>query len=247
VIEKNVDVATRDGRMTTFACHPDRNQPHPVVVFFMDAWGIREELRDMARRYATVGYYVVLPNLYYRAGIVEPGPIPHWDGTGEPPHTPVTEARAELTIAKVVADTQSLLRDVQADGAAKPGAAGCVGYCMSAQFALNAAARLSRRIAATASIYGTALMTDHRDSPHLAARRAKGELYFACAEKDPWTPLPVVRKLAAGFEDAGLEAEVEIYPGTEHGFAFPERPTYDKASAERHWERVLALFRRRLG
>jgi carboxymethylenebutenolidase len=70
---------------------------------------------------------------------------------------------------------------------------------------------------------------------------------FACAEKDPWTPLPVVRKLAAGFEGAGLEAEVEIYPGAEHGFAFPERPTYDKASAERHWERVLALFRRRLG
>ncbi len=34
----------------------------------MDAPGIREELYDMARRLATVGYYVLLPNLYYRAG-----------------------------------------------------------------------------------------------------------------------------------------------------------------------------------
>jgi carboxymethylenebutenolidase len=247
VIEKNLDVATPDGRMTMFVCHPERNLPYPVVIFYMDAWGIREELRDMARRYATVGYYVALPNLYYRAGILEPGPIPHWDGTGEPPHTPVTEARAGLTIARVMTDTEALLRDVGADRAARPGPAGCVGYCMSGQFAISAAARFPDRFAAVASIYGTALLTDRSDSPHLAARKVTGELYLACAEKDTWTPLPVARKLAAGFEDAGLAAEVEIYPGAEHGFAFPERPTYDRASAERHWERVLALFRRRLG
>jgi carboxymethylenebutenolidase len=243
MIEKTVDVTTGDGLMTTFACFPERNPPHPVVIFYMDAYGIREELRDMARRYATVGYYVVLPNLYYRAGILEPGPIPHWDGTGEPPHTPVTEARAGLTIAKVVADTESLLGHLAAEDAARPGPVGCVGYCMSAQFAVNAAAAFPDLVAATASVYGTALVTDRADSPHRAARRAKGELYFACAEHDPWTPLPVVRQLAAGV--AG--AEVEVYPGAEHGFAFPERPAYDKPSAERHWERVLALFRRRLG
>ncbi len=247
MIEKNVDVATQDGQMTTFVCHPERNPPHPVVVFYMDAWGVREELRDMARRYATVGYYVVLPNLYYRAGILEPGPIPYWDGTGEPPPTPVTEARSKLTIAKVLADTECLLRNVRADDTAKQGTIGCVGYCMSGQFALSAAARFSHRVAAAASIYGTALVTDRSDSPHLAALKTKGELYCACAEKDPWTPLPVARGLAAGFEEAGLDAEVEIYPGAEHGFAFAERPTYDKASAERHWERVLSLFRRRLG
>jgi carboxymethylenebutenolidase len=40
----------------------------------------------------------------------------------------------------------------------------------------------------------------------------------------------------------GGNAEVEIYPGTHHGFAFPQRPVYDKAAAERHWERLFALF-----
>jgi carboxymethylenebutenolidase len=44
-----------------------------------------------------------------------------------------------------------------------------------------------------------------------------------------------------------IDAEVELYPGVEHGFAFPKRPAYDKAAAERHWERLIALFRRRLG
>ncbi len=41
----------------------------------MDAPGIREELRDMARRLGTVGYYVMLPNLYYRSGVEELGSV----------------------------------------------------------------------------------------------------------------------------------------------------------------------------
>ena len=67
MIESIQDIATRDGAMETFICHPDRGA-HPPVLFLMDAPGIRAELYDMARRLATVGYYVMLPNLYYRAG-----------------------------------------------------------------------------------------------------------------------------------------------------------------------------------
>ena len=67
MIEQTLDIATKDGAMETFICHPERGA-HPPVLFLMDAPGIREELRDMARRLGTVGYYVLLPNLYYRAG-----------------------------------------------------------------------------------------------------------------------------------------------------------------------------------
>ena len=68
MIEQTLDIATKDGAMETFICHPERGGPYPAVLLLMDAPGIREELRDMARRLATVGYYVLLPNLYYRAG-----------------------------------------------------------------------------------------------------------------------------------------------------------------------------------
>src|SRR5881394_3007644 len=67
MIEQTLNIATRDGPMETFICRPERGV-HPAVLFLMDAPGIREELRDMARRLATVGYCVLLPNLYYRAG-----------------------------------------------------------------------------------------------------------------------------------------------------------------------------------
>src|ERR1700680_2288709 len=68
MIEKTLDITTKDGAMETFICHPERNGPSPAVFFLMDAYGVREELKDMARRLGSVGYYVLLPNLYYRAG-----------------------------------------------------------------------------------------------------------------------------------------------------------------------------------
>src|SRR5450755_2202243 len=75
MIERQIDIPTPDGATTTFIVHPERGGPHPPILFFMDAPAIREELRDMARRLASAGYYVMLPNLYYRAGVMELGPL----------------------------------------------------------------------------------------------------------------------------------------------------------------------------
>ncbi|MCY4657910.1 MAG: dienelactone hydrolase family protein, partial [Gammaproteobacteria bacterium] len=66
MIEEHIDIPTSDGSMNTFITHPEEDGPFPVVLFYMDAPGKREELHDMARRIGTAGYYVVLPNLYYR-------------------------------------------------------------------------------------------------------------------------------------------------------------------------------------
>ena len=76
MIEQTVEIPTRDGATTTFIAHPERGGPHPLILFYMDAPAIREELRDMARRLASCGYYVMLPNLYYRAGVLEMNNVP---------------------------------------------------------------------------------------------------------------------------------------------------------------------------
>ena len=77
--------------------------------------------------------------------------------------------------------------------------------------------------------------------------KVKGELYIACAEHDELAPLPMVEELRGLFRRAGTAGEIELYPGVHHGFAFPQRWCYDKPAAERHWERLIALYRRRLG
>ena len=106
---------------------------------------------------------------------------------------------------------------------------------------------LSDRVAAAASFYGTWLVSDAAESPHLSLGKGKAELYIACAEHDELAPLPMVEELRGLFDRAGAPGELELYPGVHHGFAFPQRKVYDKPAAERHWERLIALYRRRLG
>jgi carboxymethylenebutenolidase len=246
MIEEIRDITTRGGAMETFICHPERNSPHPPVLMLMDAPGIREELYDMARRLATVGFYVLLPNLYYRAGRdTKYGPDVTTKGSAE--QARMRAVRTKMTIPPVMDDIADMLGFVYTQPAAKPGPVGTHGYCMSGPYALAAAARFPDRIAAAASFYGTWLVSDAVESPHLNLSRAKGELYIACAEHDELAPLPMVAELKALFDKSGNSGELEMYPAVHHGFAFPLRWCYDKPAAERHWERLIALYRRRLG
>jgi carboxymethylenebutenolidase len=246
VIEQTVEIPTRDGKTTTFIVHPDRGGPFPVILFYMDAPAIREELRDMSRRLASSGYYVVLPNMYYRAGVMELGPIP--PAMDAPERKRMQDLMNGLTIPKVMDDTEALLTYIGAQAQASKGPIGCVGYCMSGQYAVNAAARWPDRVAAAASIYGTRLVTDAPDSPHLMVKKAKADIYFGCAERDHYVPLEMIDALKKQLEaDRVTNAEVELYPAADHGFAFPLRAAYNKAAAEKHWERLLSLYRRKLG
>lgn len=242
MIDQQIDIPTKDGTTATFITHPERGGPFPVILFYMDAPAIREELRDMARRLATSGYYVMLPNLYYRSGVMELGPLPA--DPEAPERKRMFALMASIDIPMVMEDTKALLAYAERQAAANTGIVGAVGYCMSGRYAINAATHFPDQVKAAASIYGTHLATDQPDSPHLAASKSKAELYFACAETDIYAPQEVIDKVKRAMH--GANAEVEIYPGTHHGFAFPKRPVYDRDAAERHWERLLALYRRNL-
>jgi carboxymethylenebutenolidase len=242
MIDKQIEIPTRDGHATTFITFPERGGPFPVIIFYMDAPAIREELRDMARRLGTCGYYVMLPNLYYRSGVMELGPLPA--DPESPERKRMFELMNSINIPLIMEDTRALLAYADTEPAAHASIVGTVGYCMSGRYAINAATHFKDRVRAAASIYGTHLATDRPDSPHLAAHKTKAELYFACAETDIYAPMETIEKVKDGMK--GANAEVEIYPGTHHGFAFPKRPVYQRDGAERHWERLLALYRRNL-
>lgn len=245
MIEETVDIGSATGQMETFICRPERNAPHPVVFFLMDAPGIREELYDMTRRLASVGYAVLLPNLYYRAGRdTKYGPDVLEHGSSE--HTRMRAVRTKMTIPPVMQDIATMLAYVDGKPWAAQGPIGCHGYCMSGPYALAAAARYPDRVAAAASFYGTWLVSDAEESPHLTFAQSRGELYIACAEHDELAPLPMVDQLRGLFERSRARGELEMYPQVHHGFAFPLRWCYDKPAAERHWERLLALYRRNL-
>lgn len=245
MIETITGVHTADGEMETFVCCPERDGPYPVIIFLMDAPGIREELYDMARRLATVGYFVLLPNLYYRAG-ADTKYGPEVLTAGSPDHTRMRAVRTKMTIPPVMSDFQALLDFADANPHAKAGLVGTHGYCMSGPYSLAAAARFPERVAAAASFYGTWLVNDVEESPHRSFAQVEGELYISCAEYDDLAPPEMVEELTRLFEASGVRGELEIQADVHHGFAFPQRWCFDKPAAERHWERLLSLYARNL-
>jgi len=242
MIERHVDIATTDGAMNSFVVHPEEGGPFPIVLFYMDAPGKREELHDMARRLAAVGYYVVLPNLYYRVS------RDFWlRERTEPAMAHMFSLMATLNAATTECDTRALLRHVDAQSEADGKRIGAVGYCMSGPFVMWAAAAFPDRLACIASIHGANMVTDAPDSPHRMAPKIRCESYFACAETDRWAPPAAIAQLEAALQAAGTPHRIEWYPGVEHGFVFPLRAgIYDRAAAERHWERLFSLFARTL-
>lgn len=241
MIEKHDSIQTADGPMQVFMTCPEEGGPFPVVLFYMDSFGLRDELRGMARRIAAAGYYVLLPDLYYRQPR-ESGSRRATRSSGGIPQQP-----QRLTVAMVMQDTAAMLAYVDAQPEADSRRLGAVGYCMSGAFVLAAAGSYPGQVKCAASIYGVDLVTEGEDSPHLLAGRIRGELYFAAAERDEYVPAGVIDQLDAHLRASGTNYRIECYPGALHGFAFPERgDAYAPESAERHWVRLLALLDRNL-
>jgi carboxymethylenebutenolidase len=242
MIEHHIEIPTADGSMNTFVVHPEEGEPFPVVFFYMDAPGKRDELHDMARRIAAVGYYVVLPNLYYRRSRDY-----RLKERTEPAMAEMFEYVRTLNAATTRCDTEAMLRFVDAQPYAEPACIAALGYCMSGPFVMWAAAEYPDRFRCIASIHGANMATDAADSPHRMAPRIQCECYFACAETDKWASPADIEKLQRALQEAGTAHRIEWYPGVEHGFVFPTRVgIYNQAAAERHWERLFSLFKRTL-
>jgi carboxymethylenebutenolidase len=244
LIEAFVDISTPDGTMNTFIVHPDvipgnQDGPFPVVLFLMDAPGMREELRNMSRRLASAGYYVMASQLYYRQ-------VDNYNLFETNDRERMFELMSNLSNAMVVSDAGAMIAHAEADPAADASRVGTVGYCMSGPFTVMVAAGHNDRVKAAASIHGVRLAAEADDSPHRHLDKVRGEIYIGCAEHDSHAPPEMVEQFEKAMAETGTPGRVEWYPGTEHGFAFAERPQYDRDASERHWERLHTLFRRNL-
>jgi carboxymethylenebutenolidase len=227
--------------MGTYVVHPQDGGPHPVVLFLMDAPGKRELLHSMARRIATNGYYVMLPNLYYRTTDAF-----ELDFASKESFARMSELMRGVGNKMVGRDAGVLFDAADIDPAADASRVGVVGYCMSGPFAVWVAAEHDSRVKSAASFYGVRLHVDKDDSPHLRLGEITGELYIAAAEHDDYVPLDMVDRFEAAMQAADVAGRVERYWGLHHGFAFDDRPAFDARGDARHWRALLELFDRTL-
>ncbi len=237
--ERRIEVSTDDGEMTTFVVHPTHDGPHPVVLYLMDAPGIRPALMDMSWRLASAGYYVMVPNLFYRGG-----PLSQL-GTSDADAHRRRELMDTTTPTNVVGDAEALLAVAADDPAAAAGDVGAVGFCMSGGLVISIARALPERVAAVASIHGAWLVRDGDDSPHRHLDPMRAEVYFAWVDGDDTAPPETVAPMTEALDAAGVTYTLDLITDAVHGFA-PAGPRHDRDASELHWERVHALLGRHL-
>jgi carboxymethylenebutenolidase len=240
---RSVDLATADGVLRTALFRPDADPPWPAVLFCMDGIGVRPTLYAMAQRLADHGFVVALPDLFYRVGPYDP------DAMRAMVMNPVTRAQWKATWYDSAVDDAHLRMDIGAvleflanDRDVVQPKVGTTGYCMGGNISLRVAGLFPSRVAAAASFHGGQLATDAPDSPHRHATRMNARVFVAGADHDPSFPPEMRQRLADAFTAANVDHVVQIWSGSQHGFAVPDSAAFSREHAERHWTVLFALM-----
>lgn len=228
---------------------PEAAGPHPAVIMYMDAFGVRPELWRKAREFAEAGFVVLAPNLFHREAKAQD------IAPAEPLLTPearsayfdkVRPLMAKFTADLGRADTAAYLQYLQSLPIVAAGPMGVIGYCMGVRHAMRAAGDHPQDVAAVAGFHPGGLVTDDPDSPHLSIATARAEFLIGVAENDASMTPEQVQTLAAEFDRAGLTADLSIWPDTVHGFTMADTASYRAAGSERAASQSIALFTRTL-
>jgi carboxymethylenebutenolidase len=239
----DVTIPTADGDARGFVFKPDLGDgPWPAAILVMDAPAIRPAMFEMGERLAQAGYFVVLPDMFWRAG-----PYPPLDivkaRAGDPEMGALfARLRGSTSVEKQMTDIKGCLDFIATQKQAKSGKVGITGYCMGGGIALRAAGTFPDRIGAAASFHGGNQATDAEDSPHLLAPKITAKVLVAGADEDRGFDEAQCARLDKALKDAGVEAEVSIWKGAKHGWVPTDMPVYNPEAAERHWVELVRFF-----
>jgi carboxymethylenebutenolidase len=238
---KRTDLRTPDGVMDTYTFQPAGDGPWPAVLVYMDAFGIRPQFDEMAQRLASNGFFVVVPNLYYRSGAFAPFD-PKQVFVEGPEQQRFRGMIQSINPTMIMRDTQAVLDFLDNEPSVRDGAMGVVGYCMGGGYVISALGTFPERIVAGASFHGASLATDKPDSPHLLARKIRGQLYLGVAGIDPGFTAEQRDRLEQALTEASVDYTLEVYEGVKHGFAVTGHLVYDREASERHWTTLVKLL-----
>ncbi|MCP2251866.1 carboxymethylenebutenolidase [Prauserella aidingensis] len=234
---ETLQISTPDGRADAFAVMPGHGERHPGVLMYPDGFGIRPTLRTMAGELAEHGYFVLVPNTFYRHG---PSPVidlPEYIGD-DVRHQLMAQLMPLIqahSTERVLTDADAYLDFLAGRPEVAPGAVAVTGYCIGGLHAVHTAAAHPERVAAVAAFHAPVGAAGHEVLSALAST-----VHFGHAEGD--LTAAELGELNQLLDDAGVNHTSEIYPGTAHGFTMSDTEAFSSAGFERHWDRLLPLL-----
>lgn len=243
--EGMVKFAAPGGTMDAFFVHPAKGK-HPAVIMWPDIASLRDAFKVMARRLASSGYSVIVPNPFYKDA-----PAPQFADFDafrkDNGFQKVGPWMAHNTPDAVAATSKALVAwlDNQPSVDTKKGV-GVQGYCMTGTWTVRTAAAVPGRVRAAAGFHpGNGWGGDGPDTPLKLFAQSKATHLLALAQNDDAQKPEVKYQIKAAAEAAGRPATVEVYRA-DHGWTVPDSPVYNEVEANRAWSNLLALYSKAL-
>lgn len=236
-----IEIKTNDGVVDCYTFKPEGSGKYPGIILLMDGVGIRPSLHELSKRFADEGYFVLMPNLFYRAGEYAPFD-PYTCFNPGPEKERLFSLIKSVSNPGIIEDMKYFIQYLKDNPEVSGEKFGCVGYCLGGRAAMLAAINYPDDFAAAAAFHAGSIVTDNPDSPHLMVDRIKAKVYVGVAELDHSFTAEHTKRLREAVDGAGANFEIEVYPNAAHGFAMVDTAAYDKASEERHMAKALELF-----
>jgi carboxymethylenebutenolidase len=229
IVEHEVDFPGKACSINAYLAEPPDGEPKPAVIVVQEWWGLNDNIRDIARRFAREGYVAMAPDLYSRQG----------HKVAKDPNT-AAQLMGGLKKEDGIEDLKTIVAWIRNHKRTRTSKIGVIGFCMGGSYALLLPCE-SKEISAAAPFYGEI-------PPDPTLRELGCPIFYAYGENDGWIQRTDVNRLADDLKKFGKQGEVKVYGGCSHGFFNDTRAdVYDAAAAKDAWERTLELFRANLG
>lgn len=221
--QPDIELAVNGRSTRGYRAVPDGEGPWPGVIVIQEWWGLNDNIRGTADRFAREGFVALAPDLYYGETAYEPDDA--------------RKLAMGLEYPDALQVIQVAINTLLADDAVAPKKVGIVGFCMGGGLAWHGAASLSG-LGAAVPCYGGGPEMSLED-----AARINVPVLAIYGELDRGVSPEVAERRAKLMEAAGVEHETVIYPEAQHAFMNDQRPAYHPEAAEDAWQRIISLFR----
>ena len=240
---ENIELKSGGAAITGYLARPSQSGNHPGIVVIHEAFGLVEHIRDIARRFANIGYNALAPDLYARAG----GPS---DPSDINTVFPVMFGKSD---AEAVQDLEAAAAHLRALPGAS-GRIGAVGFCSGGRQTLLFACS-SNKVDAAVDCWGgfihratpDAETTPSRPTPILDLVGKLGcPLFGVFCEEDQNPSVAQSEELGKRAQAAGKDATIKVYKNAGHAFLADYRPSYREGPATELWGDAVAFFDKHL-
>ena len=209
------------GEMRGYLVQPAGEGPFPAVLVIHENRGLNPYIEDVARRAAVAGFLAFAPD-----GLWPAGGYPGNDDDGK-------VLQAGLDRGKIHVDMLNGAKFVKSHPLSN-GKLGATGFCFGGGVVNYLTVEMGTDLNAGVPFYG-------RQPADADVARIKAPLLAHYAEQDPRVNAGI-ENFKAALTENGVDHQIHIYPGTNHGFHNNSTPRYDEAAAKLAWERTTAFF-----